>query len=525
MPAVCAYPIEEVELAAFSKLTWTTPLHHKSRRKLVRTVPPLVEVWRPYAHADCECNAVTSAKHRVLAKNPIPTDAAVKSVRKVAKRMARKFGVIEPWTFEQVLDIYTGPKKTRYANAVESLKSRGLNPSDGYVTAFIKGEKLNPIKKNPPPRMIQYRNARYGISLARYLKPIEKALYRIRVGTTNLPAMAKGLNSRERAELFQEKWKAFDAPVCVSLDCSKWDRHLHADMLQIELDFYEKLIGQDRELKWLLQQQLRNKCFAGPASREWAVKYKVSGNRMSGDMNTAVGNCLMMVLFVVTAMDELKIRKWDIMDDGDDCLLLVERGHLSQIVKQLPIIFETFGQELKLEKIAFEQEDVIFCQTKLVKLSTGDRFVSDWKKILACSTSGIRYWDNPRIVPDMLYAVGTCLFAANFGVPIIQRYALRLIELSSGKLPRCWKMMYDEQVKLERDKRMWGGEVGTHEMPISMDDRYSFERTYGVIVERQLEIEHYLSTWNPNFTLYRQEGAEWDHTWQDWTSPDLVHMK
>lgn len=295
-------------------------------------------------------------------------------------------------------------------------------------------------------------------------------------------------------------------------------------MLAVELDFYRRLVGPDSKLNWLLSRQLINKCFAGPFDRSWKVKYKVHGNRMSGDMNTALGNCLMMLLFVKAAMRELGIKVWDMMDDGDDCLVFINKRDFTTLAEGLPKFFLRCGQELKLENIAYQPEDILFCQTHLVKLSTGNRMISDWRKILGCSTSGIRFWDNPRIVPDMLYAVGTGLFASNFGVPILQKYALRLIELSSGKLPKCWKMMYDEQMKLAKDKRMWGGTIAYNEMPISMDDRYAFERSYGVTVERQVEIERYLSVWKPDFTLYREEQAEWDHHWTDNTSPDLVHL-
>lgn len=484
----------------------------------------LEEVWKPFAHANCQCNALISAQNRVLAKNPIPLDQSIRSVKNQAKILARKLGFVEPWTFDQVLDCYSGPKRTRYYNAMISLTDRPLQNSDASITAFVKGEKLNPnSKNNPDPRMIQYRNARFGIVLAKYLKPIEKLLYKISISPSKLHSLAKGLNSQERAQLLEEKWSLFVKPVCISLDCSRWDRHLHKDMLQIELDFYKKLIGHNKELEWLLGKQLVNKCFAGPMDRSWNVKYKVSGNRMSGDMNTALGNCLMMLLFVKTAMLELNIPFWDVLDDGDDCLLIIEHKFLSVIQDKLPSIFLGFGQELKLENIAHELEDIKFCQTKYVKLSSGNRFISDWRKILACGTSGIRFWDNPRIVPDMLYAVGVCLFAANFGVPIIQSYALRLIKLSSGKLPRCWKMMYDEQQKLARDKRMGKFDEHPNEVFISTDDRYSFERTYGVQVERQIEIERYLSTWNPDFLQYRVLPPEWTSVWKDATSPDLVH--
>lgn len=485
----------------------------------------LEEVWKPFAHANCQCNAVISAQNRVLAANPIPTDRAIKSVRRTAKVLARTIGYVERWTFDEVLSIYSGPKRTRYQNAIESLANKPLVKGDRYVTAFVKGEKLNPYtKENPDPRMIQYRGPRYGIVLATYLKPIEKKLLGIVVGTKDLPAMAKGLNSKERARLLERKWESFGQPVCVSLDCSRWDRHLHKDMLQIEHDFYKHLIGGSKELDWLLAGQLKNKCKVGPITKDWIVKYVVNGNRMSGDMNTALGNCLMMVLFVKTAIEQLKISDWDIMDDGDDCLLFLENKDLAIIEKELPNIFLTYGQELKIENVARNITSVQFCQTRYVNLSTGARMISDWRKILGCGTSGIRFWDNPRIVPDMLHAVGTCLFAGNFGVPIIQQYALRLIQLGSGKLPKCWKMMYDEQMKLARDTRMWESGIIYNEMPISMDDRYEFELTYGVRVERQLEIEDYLRRWNPDFTMYRKENVEWDHTWVDATSPDLVHI-
>jgi hypothetical protein len=160
---------------------------------------------------------------------------------------------------------------------------------------------------------------------------------------------------------------------------------------------------------------------------------------MSGDMNTALGNCTLMVLMVQAAMRRWK--KWDILDDGDDCLLIVEECIFNEVVAALPAIFLSYGQELKVENVARDIRDVVFCQSRVVMTPAGPLFTRNWRKVLSQAACGVNYWGIPKFVRPMLTAVGMCELVLSKGVPILQEFALALIRNGRGEFPHCEDMM------------------------------------------------------------------------------------
>lgn len=517
VPAVCAYPKKLEELAQGNQLTWPRALFHYSKRFLVRTIPRIPELFLCFVHAPCICNEVVSAVNRVLAKNPPMRPEGLRAAKRAARRLCHKLKPIQPMTYEQVINTFKGPRKTRYFNAWQSLISKPICEADGRISSFIKSEKTDPgAKVNPDPRMIQARTPRYGVEIARYLKPMEHQLYNITGGKSDDRLIAKGLNQVERAQLLRKKWESFKNPVCLGLDCSRWDRHVTKEMIQLEHSVYLRMCS-DPHFARLLGWQLHNKCRTSNG-----VKYSVKGNRMSGDMNTALGNCLLMVILITAAMDILKLEDWDLLDDGDDCLLIIESDALDHVKSQLPKIFADFGHELKVESVAHDIHDIVFCQCRYLRLADREVMVANWIKTLSTGTSGTKNWDLPSVVPSMLHAVGSCYMALGAGVPIVQPWAARLIELGNGKYPKAWNTEYEMDIRIGREMRFWKDWANIKAQDIPEQNRAEFERAFGVDPTRQLEIEKYLSTWNPNFLEYREVSAEWDSAWQERVSPDLI---
>jgi hypothetical protein len=91
------------------------------------------------------------------------------------------------------------------------------------------------------------------------------------------------------------------------------------------------------------------------------VKYSVKGTRASGDMNTSSGNCFTMVLLVYSYMQTLGI-KWRLANNGDDCVLIVEKrdkhrlSGLQKWFSEMGFTMESEGQQTVFER-------VVFCQT------------------------------------------------------------------------------------------------------------------------------------------------------------------
>lgn len=492
MPAICSYP-KLVEELGDCIVRHVPDRVCSSNRRLLRIIPPIEELYLPYIHGDCVCNEYVGVVNRVCGIVPKPTRHGVLMLRREARIMGRDLPKISPITREEFVSKYVGRRRLRYDNALRSLKIRPLGNGDSVISAFVKCEKTDPTKVNPDPRIIQYRNARYNIELGCYLRPMEKYLYELTGGCSRSRVVAKGLNSVDRAKLLKYKWSQFKTPVCYSLDCSRWDKHIDVEILRIEHSLYLKMCP-DEYLRWLLRKQERNVCFT-----KGGVSYVTIGKRSSGDLNTGLGNCSDMIMDVRAAMRELGIKKWEMLDDGDDCLLFVEQED-EHLLTRLPGIFLEFGQELKIEGRSVTIENIDFCQCRYTDVGGSARMIRPWRKVLSTAACGSNFWLDPNVLPGMLNAVGRCEYALNRGVPILEEFSLALVRMGNGTIPKCFDM-YDAGVgwraalELSSRDKLKLNDVDVVRSDISHNDRLVFERTWGLSVDRQLSIESILHNW------------------------------
>lgn len=489
---------------------------HNSKRHIIRIVPPIPGLWACGVHSPCVCNELVSATNRVLGVVPLPTDHGLRILHAEAVRLARGFGHLEPWTLERVRDSFRGKRARRYFEAYDSLTVNPLSPSDGRINSFVKAEKFNPdVKVNPDPRMIQARSPRYNLVIAKYLRPVEHCIYNI--SSRGLRQVAKGLNQRQRGQLIVDKFSRFHRPVCFSVDCSRWDKHVSIGVLRIEHGFYRRLLPNHPELDRVLSWQEDNHCRTSNG-----VKYTVAGGRMSGDINTALGNCLLMVLMVRAALREMHVKHYDLLDDGDDCLVFVEEEDFPLLERELHNIFLQFGQDLKIENIARDWSQVVFCQSRVVHDGLDYIMVRDWKKVISQSTCGTKYWNDPNLVRPMMRLLGDCELALSSGIPILQAYAEALRRIGGHSSAKAVNLDpgvayrvglegdFDEVISCARAR------------PVTRYAREVFEKVFSVPLWEQEAIEEILANWDLDSTISLDLPSEWDHRWEDCRSVHVV---
>jgi len=436
-----------------------------------------------------------------------------------------------------------GPKaQGRIDNTAVGSRVAGIpiNRDDAKVSAFVKAEKvsLDDPSDFSDPRIIQCRSPRYNIPLASFLKPVEETLYALKRmpgqrGGANRRLIAKGLDQTERGKTILDKWRSFKDPVCISLDASRFDKHVSKEILEVEHSVYLRLYGNDPLLRKLLSWQLHNK----GQTMVGGVKYFTKGRRMSGDPNTALGNCTVTLITTATALRALDISNYDLFDDGDDCLLFMEacdwnrirvwngaRDTTAALIKR---VFLEFGFKLKIENVAYHWEDIVFCQSKVVLVS-GDapRFIRDYRKVLRQSACSHRHWPSRGNAAMWLAAVGMGDLVLHRGIPILQEYAryllrcsrelntkrVGILEKSRGPaLSRAWleanrDVTYRYELEgdtlaqrlITADTRLWESE---HTDPINLETRLSFERVWGVSISDQMEVEREIGS---------RSGKEWN---------------
>lgn len=485
-------------------------------------VPNLPCVFDVFAHHDCTHNQLVSIHNRVCGLTPQPKAESINRLRDYTRRLGASLRRVGPWALDRVVEHYTGSKRVRYQRAAEKYRSLGLTQRQAEVSMFIKCEKIkfSEAKPNPDPRAIQFRDPVYSVVLASYLKPVEEVVYNMRGNRLNgLPrtrVIAKGLNQRQRASLLEEKLASFVDPLVFGLDASRFDQHVSVGHLEAEHALYRE-VNNDPDFARLLSWQLRN-----VVRTSKGVKYVTRGKRMSGDMNTALGNCVIMVSMLGLFFEGTGIG-WDCLDDGDDILLIIERSSSSGIEALLEAHFLDLGMTLKVESKAEIIEEVEFCQSHPVWVDGHYTFVRNPAKVMSGALVGHKWISMPSLLSrrKLCNTIGMCEAILNRGVPVLQEFAQALIRNAATQ----------KQVRLEHAEQLFyrvRNELGKSKvtklpvckpLPISDEARQSFQLAFGVSVDEQLHWEAYLRGWQ--FSL---EGGHDERTpvdvdnwlWESW---------
>lgn len=373
--------------------------------------------------------------------------------------------------------LYNGRKRVVYQRAYDSLISEAVSRRDARVKTFVKAEKINfSAKVDPAPRVIQPRDPRYNLEVGRYLKKAEAALF---TGVSRLfgyKAIVKGLNADEVGELLFEHWSQFRRPVALGLDASRFDQHVSKDALVWEHSVYNMLF-RSPELARLLKWQLLNRGVAWVEGHK--VSYEVEGKRMSGDINTGLGNCLLMVA-MVSAYFEHKGVDARLVNNGDDCVIICESGDLP-VFDGITAWFHDFGFTLEVEPPVYTLEKVVFCQSQPVKIAGHYRMVRDPRVAQSKDAVSLQGWDSALSVSYWCHSIGSCGLALTSGVPVWEAWYKML--LRHGTKP---SQGYLDAVG---ESGMWYMAQGVRSADCDDEARYSFYLAFGITPDEQVAFE------------------------------------
>jgi len=321
---------------------------------------------------------------------------------------------------QQVVDAYTGRKRMVYTKAHESLDRDPLQSKDARLSSFVKFEKQDVGKA---PRVINPRSPRYNLELARYLKFNEKkffaAINGVFGGYTS-HTVIKGVNADVAAAVIAAKWARFREPVAVGLDASKFDMHVSVAALQYEHSFYTSLFPNDKRLRELLSWQLRNTGRAYVSDGH--VDFDMRGTRSSGDINTSLGNCIIMCALVYAYAATRGVNV-ELCNNGDDCVVIMESTDLLAFSRGLDGWFRKRGFAMVAEAPVYEIEQIDFCQTRPVHLSTGYRMIRNHNTVLQKDPMCLVSIPNDKAYYKWCAAVGVCGTMLNKGVPVQHAFA------------------------------------------------------------------------------------------------------
>lgn len=402
-----------------------------------------------------------------------------------ARRLIDDVGRIEPLSTEEFVDTYVGRKRRMYQDAVDSLADRPLKLSDVYCQCFIKDEKTNLTSKgDPAPRLIQPRSARFNVEIGTMLKPMEKPIFhgiaRVFKGTT----VCKGLNALQRGALLREKWLKFDSPVAIMLDAKRFDQHISLQMLEWEHSVLEQICSTPSNLRRLNRMRRRDRCFFRAHDGEFW--FKKHGGRRSGDMDTALANCMTMCAMTWSFMQSLGIGKYEYANDGDDGVLFVEGSAASSVLEAFGPWFLELGFTMKLEGVTREFERIEFCQARPVLGSRGWTMVRNPQVCLHKDSLSVKNLFTASDVSEARNLLGWCGMSLAADMPIFCEYYKRMIS--------------SERVDAEFTTGMQYLSYGM-DVPVggpSDETRISFFKAFGIAPEAQYAVENSIRTTRVN---------------------------
>lgn len=441
-------------------------------------------------------NAITSVVERMLyvkdksgklVRPPAPCHIAYKQTLEHEKEHFRKLvKPTAPLTREQFLGTYVGRKRTIYENAFQSLRIKSFRVSDSYINWFLKCEKIAfTDSKSPVPRGISPRSPRYHVLLGPFIKRIEKNVYDVIAGMFGGKTVFKGLNAFERGRHLKSMWDEFTDPVAIGLDASRFDQHVSEAALVWEHNIYKMYYPNNKFFSYLLDLQIDNKCFGNlPDCR---LEFSVEGKRMSGDMNTSLGNCLLMSSMVHAYCRELNLKKFRLANDGDDCVLIIERKDLPKL-ENLHEWFLDMGFNMKREPEVDVFERIEFCQSQPVWTPEGHIMVRNPHTCLSKDCVSLIPLTTPKLAKRWMTAVGEGGVALAGGIPVHQEFYQRLVTLGKGYTPLVGDISQLTGVQYlgKGMKRQYG--------EIHWLTRVSYWRAFGIPPDRQTALEQEYKT-------------------------------
>lgn len=422
-----------------------------------------------------------------------------------ARRLARFGAMLARWlpkstpvSHDEFVAMYSGRRRAVYQSAVDSLGTRSVNRRDAGLASFVKAEKVTGLV----PRIIQPRGARYNVEVGVFLKPLEKVVYRAIAKVFGSQTVLKGYNASGTARLLWAKWNMFRQPVAVGLDASRFDQHTSSDALRFEHACYLKCFsGSDRErLAGLLEWQIANKGYVNVDDGK--IKYRVDGCRMSGDMNTSMGNCLLMCAMVYAYAEHRGVRV-ELANNGDDCTVIMETQDLLRFQEGLDAWFTEMGYTMKVEDPVYVFERIDFCQTSPVDTLGGYVMVRNPHRALTKDVYSVLPLRQGKMAFGWATAIGECGLSLTGAIPVFQEFYSALRAIGQGRRIGAHPGLESGFARLAEGMHREYGDIA----PVS---RYSFWLAFGITPDEQVALEDYYRSWRPDLSILLPRECEVD---------------
>jgi hypothetical protein len=310
--------------------------------------------------------------------------------------------------------------------------------------------------------------------VGRYLKLFEGELVHGFARLRGYNVILKGLNADQVAAQLRSNWDAFVTPIAIGLDASRFDQHVSRQALEFEHSVYNSVF-RSKELRRLLVWQLENHGFGRVGAA--CLRYVVEGCRMSGDINTGMGNCLLMSCMVLAYLDHVGC-SGRLANNGDDCVVILPRSELS-LMDGIDDWFTGLGFKLTREPVVDVFERIEFCQAQPVLIGGRYRMVRNPWTAMSKDCVSLLPWGTEEQFNTWRDAIGTCGLELTRGVPVWESFyrSIKVGDRSGGGTEAIYDSGLGFMARGVRDAR------------IDDQARYSFWLAFGITPDLQIECE------------------------------------
>jgi len=408
-----------------------------------------------------------------------------------------------PMSRDHFAESYQGRRRVIYQEAADTLKTIGVSPADAKIKAFVKAEKG---KHGSAPRVIQPRSPRYNVEVGKFLKPAEGVMYKAIRRVYGEPTVMKGYNARQVASRLRSKWERFNTPVAVGLDAKRFDQHVSVQALRWEHRQWLKPFrnpAHKSELSRLLRWQLVNR--GTGYCKDGKLRYRVAGKRMSGDMNTGSGNCLLMCAMVFGYLEHIGMgpKTASLVNNGDDCVVFMDKRDLPRFMPGLSQWFLEMGFRMTIEAPVYDFERIEFCQSHPLYDGSDYTMVRNLRAFDkdACCLVPI---ESEYTLREWLAAVGDAGMSLTGGIPVWQDF-YSVYQRSAGALSSVKRRVgagFLNQSAFETGMMMSAQGMERKYGEVSARARLGFWVAFGIVPDHQEALEAQYKLY-PNITLDR----------------------
>lgn len=403
---------------------------------------------------------------------------------KVRYLLSKYVGRAHQLSYDEYLEKVPQHKKKIYKRAVESLMLDPVVKRDAVVKAFPKFEKVVLTEKHPVPRLISPRSPRFNVEFGRYTLAIEKRMYKAINKLFKHTVVCKGHNAVEYATNMRGHWDSIPNPVCVMLDCSRFDQHVGETALRWVWSIYADVFGNDKELLSLIEMLKVNKYIYG--NSQGVMKWSDTFRECSGEMDTSLKNTMLMCAMCYAYSSQFKfVTKY--YNNGDDMCAFVSADNVQAYTAGISEWFKDMGFKLKVD-VTDTFEKIVFCQTQPVFLGDTWICVRQYPACLAKDLACVLSLTNDEAVKAYYGAVADGGLALYGDVPVIGAFYDALKRISEGRtMDTHPTMLLGMRHFADRINR------GTN---ISDVARLSFERAFGLQPCVQMGLEEHFRAYN-----------------------------